>query len=260
MIELSALKNTIPVYINDKNEQLANAESIHIGEICEELALYYRVSAAASLLLDLDVEQFNHMLIRSALTRVYLLRSVSDHIKQSDRFCKSSRANGFFCALAAERFDIAKDIAGLSPKRNTQFEYEDDYDYILFLHKFVSHSDNSTLQKIIDQFELDLQGTKSLRLNVCKALLEENEEDFEDYFLALLNDWKQSIDYQKTSMTRDEVAFAGDQYIFVEGLALLRIAEHLGFTIQEEYDYCPKEARRVISISFDIKDFPLVKN
>lgn len=257
MLEISDVAGQMSNAIESTLEALEESSDNELGETGEELSLYYRTAGIAELLLNLNVDEFHHMLIRSALTRIFVYKKLTDAVKVNDRFCKSSRAASFYDALAAGRTDLAQQIAKTAPQQKSIFEYEDDYDYVRFLFELVNNASTETLTALLEQFQTDLQGDKSIRYLLCKALLEREQEDFDTFFPALLDDWTQYLDGQKESISRDEVAYAGNQHIFIEGLALLNIADSLGMTTLTGYKYCPKEARRPMSKEFPMDSFPL---
>lgn len=257
MLEISDIAEQMPNAIEMTLDALQTSTDSELGETGEELSLFYRTAGIAELLLNLNVDEFHHMLIRSALTRIYVYRKLTDAVKANDRFCKSSRAACFYDALAASRIDLAQQIAKLAPQQKSIFEYEDDYDYVRFLFELVNNASSETLTSLLEQFQTDLQSDKSIRYLLCKALLEREQEDFDTYFDALLFSWTEYLDAQKESMSRDEVAYAGSQHIFIEGLAILNIADSLGLKTQVGYEFCPKEARRPLNKKFPIESFPL---
>ena len=257
MIEITDIAGQMPSAIESTLEALLSSSDSELAETGEELSLFYRTAGIAELLLNLNVDEFYHMLMRSALARIYVYKKLTDAAKVNDRFCKSSRAACFYDALAARRTDLAQQIANSAPQQKSIFEYEDDYDYVRFLFELVNEAGEETLKGILEQFQTDLQGDKSPRFLVCKALLEREQEDFDTYFDALLLNWAQYLDDQKESMSRDEVAYAGNQHLFIEGLALLNIADSLGLKTKPGYDYCPKEARRPMKKEFLMDSFPL---
>lgn len=245
MIDLASLYPSMESIIAFKLEELSQAKINEIGPICEELSILYRAAGIAAILLELDSDQFYHMLIRSGLTRLFLLQKVSPDNKEGSRYCKITRANGFFDSVAANRLDLAKQIAIRSPQRWIEtYEYEDDYCYILFLHEMVKGGERRLKEGILDRFKRVLEGQKPPRYLICCALLEGDSDHFDNAFLDLLDQRTEEMEFQKRSLSRNEVEFATARHLYVEGLALLMIAEMAGIrTRKEYYPYCPSEAR-----------------
>ena len=257
MLDLDLLYHELDSIIDNKVRKIIHVSEDEIGSLCEDLCLFYRTAAIAALLLEMDIERFNRMLIYSGLTRLYLLKQTEGEAKNKSRFCKITRANGFFDSVAAGRFDVAKDIVALSPlNRNEKFEYEDDYCYVLFLQKTVTSGNKNLRWEILKRFEKVLEGEASPKLGICNALFKQDSEMFEDSFLEFLELWTDEIEYQEVSMSRNEVEFSTARHVCIEGLALLRFSEIAGIVTQEEYEYCPKEARMPIGSPFPDFGYP----
>ena len=258
MFDLTSLYQDIESMVDFSLEQLAKASSSELGPLCEELYVFYRTAGIAALLLDLDIDRFYHMLIRSGLIRVFLLQKSTQEDKKLSRFCKLTKVNGFFDSVAANRFDVAEKITVLSPQKWIErYEYEDDYCYILFLHNMIRGGEKSLKEKIIYRFEKILEGESSPKYDVCYALFKQDNQYFDDAFSDLIDLWTDEIEFQKKSISRNEVEFAAARHIYIEGLALLRIAEMVGIETQDEYQYCPKEARLPMRTPFPNTGFPM---
>ena len=258
MIDLTSLYSELELMIDSSLKELAEVPLSELGPLCEELCVLFRTAGSGALLLELDVDRFHHMLIRSGLTRVFLLQQTAPEEKELSRFCKITKANGFFDSVAANRFDVAEKITVLSPQKwMERYEYEDDYCYILFLHNMIIGGEKSLKKKIIDRFEKILEGESSPKHDVCYALFKQDNQYFDDAFSDLIDLWTDEIEFQKKSISRNEVEFAAARHIYIEGLALLRIAEMVGIETQDEYQYCPKEARLPMRTPFPNTGFPM---
>lgn len=257
MVELPTLYPELGECIEAQLADLADVPPGGLGKACEELCVFMRTAGIGALLLEMDVDRFYHMLIRSGLTRAFLLSRTPPAEKQEARFCVITRSNGFFDALAADRFDIASNIAYLSPpKWNRKYEYEDDYCYVRFLHEIVRGSEKAVKEEILHRFTEILEGEKSNRLEILAALLEGSADQFEEAFAALLVERTSDLDLEQKSLARNEVEFAAGRFVFIEGLALLRIAARAGFQTKVEYEYCPKEARLPMQVAFPDDGYP----
>ena len=94
------------------------------------------------------------------------------------------------------------------------------------------------------------------KYDVCSALLNGDKEGFDAGFSRLLEERTKEVEFQKRSSNRNEAEFASAQHIYVEGLAILRIAQSRNITVQEEYIYCPKEARFPLLVPFADFGYP----
>src|SRR5215831_18040349 len=83
-----------------------------LGLVSEDVSTKLRTLAILSLLVEGDTNLFCHNLIRSGLTReILLVRSLAEHFE--DFHHAISRSGGFFDALAAGDFDLARRIANI---------------------------------------------------------------------------------------------------------------------------------------------------
>ena len=149
-------------------------------------------------------------------------------------------------AIASGKMDLALELIALSPEKwIPDGEYEDDFCYYYFFHNYIERfnkSDKHLLKGILDQFEKALEGAPSARLNICQAFFDEDKKRFGSEFQNLVLEREIEIEKQKTVMGYD-AAFLPKTYVFVEGLALLRLAEKAGFEVEDEYQFCPGTAR-----------------
>lgn len=257
MIDLNTLYPELESMIDSKLKDLSTAQKNELGPLCDELNIFYRTCGIAAILIDLDSDKFYHMLIRSGYTRLFLLEQFSGEHKMESRFCKITRSNGLFDSIAANRIDIAKEIADLSPmKWNKKFEYEDDYCFILFIHEMIKNPENNILEFILQRFKGILANQSSSKYDVCFSLLERDDSSFDQSFMAMLNDWENELDRQAKSIGRNEVEFSTAKYVYIQGLALLKMAEKLGIKTKDEYLFCPKEARMKLVKPFPENGYP----
>lgn len=237
-----------------KRERLAKASNGAMGAMAVELQQFERLTASGALYLDLDWNGFQHALMRCAWTRIHFLRRVPPEERENDRYARVTRLEGFVDAVASRRNDLASRIADLSPKAWAEsFEYEDDYCYARFLHGVVQGAAFDVQAATLERFAAVLNGEASPRYDVCVALLTGDGETFDDAFQSLIDDWDTDVAFRRTSIGRDEFAFATDRHLFIEGLALLMLAEQAELPTRDAYPYCPADARRAA-------DHPLPEN
>lgn len=216
-----------------------------IGDLCEEISEKYRALAICRLLADADTDGFYHDLLRSAKIReYYLLRSRAENYL--DFHMASSRSQPFFDAIAVNTFELARNIMGLSSQDwLADDEYEDDFCYVQFLHKYISFDEGlqHELNEILQRFETSLQGATSARLEICKAFLMKNQGHFDNAFNSLIEERSSEIKNEKERFVMEDINIIVNRHVFVEGLALLNISEKAGLQTQNEYLFCPRIAR-----------------
>ena len=257
MIDITTLYPDLSSILDDKVREISQAPKEELGPLCEEACVYYRTAGIASFLLELDVECFHQMLVRSGLTRVYLLRNVPEQEKVVSRYCKASRTNGFLDAVASRQWNVARDIANLSPGHYIeQYEYEEDYCYALVLHQLVVGTGREVVGKTLERFTMVLDGQASVKLQIATALADLDQQNFEAAFLNLLEHRRAELISQERSISRDEVEFVTGRHVYVEGLAVLRLAEHLGMRVEAGYDFCPDELRVQVAYALPLDGYP----
>jgi hypothetical protein len=239
----------------DVATQQTSARSL--GKVCNEMAAHYRALGICLLLTEAESDAFFHWLIQSALTRKYYLgRSAAEGVL--DDFQRRASVTGpFFDALASGQWGLARQIAALSPTTWwKEREYEDDFAYAFFLHTFIREPANTaTLQGALDQYARVLAGGSDARLELCGALLAKDPDAFLKAFPSLLSEHDSKM--KKLAATREyEYTYEPNRYVMVEGLALLKLAESLGFDTEAEYPLCPSVARRADYAPFKPLGFP----
>jgi hypothetical protein len=215
-----------------------------LGDLCSQLSFKFRSIAIMALLVEADTDLFYHNLIRSAKVRESYLLRMKDEAIDKDYDIASGRYEPVLDAMAAGDLELARTIARLSPKTwQQEYEYEDDYCYAQILHGLIQDNPpQDEFLPILEQFEKVLEA-ESARFNLSKALVDKNQSDFDEGFDLLLEEREIEIkEEEKRGKLEDPVALA-QTYIFVEGLAILRLAEIRGLKTQPEYELCPSLAR-----------------
>ena len=226
-------------------EQVDGYEITQLGRFSIELCGKLRALAIIALLTKGDSEKFLHNLLRSGRVReTYLVR-----IKQTnpvhEHHLASGRFDGLLDAIASSDMELAQRIAWLSPRTwEAQREYEDDFCYAQILHRLVHGVEAvSVYLPFLERFETVLNGQNCARLNVVRALVERSQTDFDDSFDALLQERQDEIAANIARCQLEEPQIVAERQVFIEGLALLRLAGIVGLTTQTEYLYCPSNAR-----------------
>lgn len=225
-------------------------EEIRGGQGPQEVAFFslmfgYRLLAICAMLEDADVDGFAALLAKSGFARLEFLNRAAPGQRIPEKFVCGSKNLGFSSALAAGDLGTAVAIARLSPRGHFEgVEYEDDFLFFHFLHSMVSDpKDEDTLRRILARWEEVLDGGPSSSRAVCEALLGGDGKDFDAAFEGFVGGRKKDLEIWKESLTYDAGLDATEGKIFVEGLAVLRLAEIKGVPTQREYDLVPDLAR-----------------
>lgn len=223
-----------------------------LGGLSLELSDKLRAMAIMALLVKGDSDVFYHNLIRGGITRETYLQRLKNEGINKDHHRASGRYESLLDAVAAGDMALARRIVELSPAEwQNGHEYEDDYCYAQILHRLIQETPpEQEIIPLLNQFEAYLEGEPSARLDVCKALMERNQNAFDEAFDALLEEQEAKIAADKARCQMEDPIVIAQRQVFVEGLAILRLAEMRGLTTQSEYRYCPSLSRIPMEIPF----------
>jgi len=96
---------------------------------------------------------------------------------------------------------------------------------------------------VIDQFANALEGEPAPRLEICRALLNGDTDNFADALAALMQEKQESDDRKRPTLPDTAIAFWPRSYVSVEGLALLKAAELVNLPVGRNFPLCPPEGR-----------------
>jgi hypothetical protein len=214
-----------------------------LGDLTIELSSKLRTMAVSVLVSTGKSNAFYHNLMRSGRVRERYLRRCLTEAHLDDHHRCSGRYAPFLDAIAGGDEHLAVRIADLSPSEwLTGHEYEDDYCYAQILHSLVK-GEAARHEDLLAQFERYLEGEPSLRFRLARALVSRSQQDFDDAFEDLLRQRTNEIAANKARGELEEPHVIAGRRIFVEGLAILRLAEKVGLKTEEEYLFCPSIAR-----------------
>jgi hypothetical protein len=244
---------------------LASGYSIaQLGEELENLSNYFQGLAITHLLRSANLEQFKLYLTRSGYARRYFLSRSARDGNTLDRRLALGRTEAFLDAAAGGQMALAREIASLSGNVwNPDWEYEDDFCYFQFLHRIargLDSVDESELQAILVRFEKSLEGGKSFRLAVCRAILGRDPDAFQTALYALMEQRREELVDLRERMQQVEptscVCWARS-FVSIEGLALMRLAEMTGLPALDsdaEPPICPALGR-IPAVDTTYEDF-----
>jgi hypothetical protein len=219
------------------------------GGLAENVSEQLRTLAIIILLVEGNTDLFYHNLIRSGLARVKFLQRCQQE-GFADFHLAISRCGAICDALAAGDFNLAHQIAELSPDDWVQNgEYEDDYCFSRFLHlAAMGRAGQEDAVMLLQRFETALSGEPNVRLDLCRALDAREQAAFDSAFEAYIEGHSRHLEEDSGRM--EDTHVVAERHIFVEGLAMLRLAERMGLQTQPEYKYCPALARQPMVVPF----------
>jgi hypothetical protein len=216
-----------------------------LGDLSLEVSRKLRTLAIVTLLVKAETDFFYHDLIRSGLARETYLRRVDDAGRLDDYHRVSGRYDPLLDAVAAGDIALARRVAALSPVEFAAGrEYEDDFCWAQLLHRLCDPAvTNDDLVPIMTRFDAWLDGRPSTRLAVARSLGARDQAGFDDAFEALLAERDVAIEEDKARGRLEEPHVVAARHVYVEGLALLRLAGMRGLVTAAEYRSCPALAR-----------------
>lgn len=222
-----------------------------LGGVALEVSERFR-TLAILLLLTGDATAFCFNLSRSGQARAAYLRRMQQSGIVDDHHQGAGRYPPLVDAISAGDFETALTIADLSPREFLQgHEYEDDYCFGQMLHILVSRTeDTESFISITDRFEKYLGDDADARLGLCIALYNQDQKQFDESFDEFLNERSERIESDKARGQIESSTVVAIRTVYVDGLAVLRLADRANIRTQAEYLYCPSFARQLPSGAF----------
>ncbi|RKH08384.1 hypothetical protein D7X74_31715 [Corallococcus sp. CA047B] len=243
------------VEIARHNQSLILAETLEAlaqshappAELFSNAAVCYRVLALCTLLQEADTEGFAGLLCKAGQARLAFLELASQGTRRYEPgFLLASDNCGFSDALASGDLDTARAIARLSPARHGQdLEYEEDFLFTRFLHLWVlAPRDTAGLELALERWASVVEeGDPDTRLSACRALMEKSPDRFSLALQALVTERKREYRAYRKQLDFDEEVAATTGKVYLDGLALLRLAELEGLGPLPAYELLPELAR-----------------
>jgi hypothetical protein len=199
----------------------------------------FRIAGIGDLFLTASPRTLHTRLHQSSRAFAHFLSRADDDRK------RTSKALPFFDAIAGADVEGAALIALHSRRTWAQGEeYEEDFLFVEFLMQhFFLRASPADSKALLTRYAKALQDAEDVRLALCQALLDKDEEAFGqalELFLSQREDHYEKL-AEKESVA-DEARFT-EGMLSVEGLALVRLAEARGLTTEEDYLHIPSIAR-----------------
>ena len=216
-----------------------------LGELSLNASSKLRSLAIMALLSKGDRILFAHNLTRSGRVRLSYLDRLRRERLEDEHHGVSGRIDGQLDAVAASDLDLARKIVAASRTSwLEESEYLEDYCYAQLVHRLVTgEGELGSVEALTRQFEGALDGQPSARLEVCQTLRNRDQSGFDEAFDALIRGRQAQIEADKARFQQEEADIMAQRLIFVEGLAVLRLATLYGLRTESEYLFCPSLAR-----------------
>lgn len=212
------------------------------------LCVSFRQRGVCSLLHYGVAEPFHRNMMQSGAAFLHYLSYAPDAQKAT------SQAKPFLDAVGSCYWDCALAIArGSRQTWNEEEEYEEDFLYTRFLMEFfLLGADQSTVeQRIMRQEDVLKEGGSTIRLEICKSFFERDNNRFQEALVELLNERAATVEDMIAKDELPEEAWSWLRYFSGEGLALVRLAERIGFKTSPVYLHIPAVVRGVPNYPFD---------
>ncbi|MCY1074095.1 Imm49 family immunity protein [Archangium lansingense] len=241
----------VPVILANADQEigelLADASHDAPGKVFQRLCRAYRVRGCAAFFISCRAAQLHADLQRSGAAHAAFL----EHAPEAEK--ATGRAAPFFDALACTDLATAERIAWRSSRAlKPDLELPEDFHYVdLLMERFFRGGrKGGESEAILARFEEAVEGGASTRLDICRALLATDAAAFEEALAALVQEHR---DHYATGLSKGRIpeeVWAIDGCLFVEGLALLRVAELAGLRVSTDYPLLPSLALPVPRIDF----------
>jgi hypothetical protein len=165
----------------------------------------------------------------------------------------ASRNVPLLAALAAGDLARADAIAALS--RDTlaeaEREYQDEFLWALCLQRLAraGEIEGAALEPVLAR--LAESGGRESEVAFARALLARDGQGLAEAFAGALVERETEIEERAKAFTTPVTDFAPHRFIWLEGLALLRLAERAGLGLDGEYRYCPRLARLPMTARYE---------
>jgi len=211
-----------------------------------DILLSLHTIAVATLLVDGNPQGFFLNLCRAAENGLRLL-----HLLRSRKLTPppASWNLPLLAALAAGNFPQADAIAAASTttwQHAEVREYEDEFLWAVILQHLARQkpAPASTVEPLIARLEKANKKEYGSRCAVARALLAQSADDFAKAFAAARLEYEIRIEKEARAFGTPVTPFAPHRFLWLEGLALLRLAERAGLELEDaDYRYCPPLAR-----------------
>ena len=198
--------------------------------------------ANVGLLSDVSYEKFSVNLLRAAESWLFFLQENNLNRKTIPVSYVSALHGALICGDVA----LSKEIANCSSDEMISPEYSDEFLHGYLLKKIVlfdTNSNNQTeLLSIYDKYMESLSDLDTSRAEVFLALIKNDTKLFAEA-MGLLNDhYQDEIQKKLQNPATPPAEIDVQKKIWLEGIALLKLADQLQMTVSNEYELIPYHA------------------
>lgn len=241
---LGPLKWDAAYWLVESRESYLTLEDL--GDICLDLEEKLTAIGIIRLLVDGDSDGFLHNVIRAAKQwQRFLERCRSEPGgNQEHNYC-TGLFRPMLDALAGQDYPLATRLGELGPGvHRPGHEHEADFCYgraVWGIHSGALPPDE--VNALLDRCEEAGNEMSAARVGVARALLGKDQTAMEDAFATLVSARTQEIAADRSRGQVSTAPILAHREVFVEGIALLNLAESRGLQTTSDYPMCPSLAR-----------------
>ncbi|MFP2932175.1 Imm49 family immunity protein [Pyxidicoccus sp. 3LG] len=155
-----------------------------------------------------------------------------------------ARAEPILDAVALGNTELVRNLdERMEPQWHEGMEYEEDYCYFTLLPRLLSPATpHEELFALLDRMEGALEGASHPRCDALKALLQGDSKRFDEALRALIDAWNADAERERRGGQGNAFALATEAQVFIEGIALVRVARARGLSTRALYPLIPTPA------------------
>jgi hypothetical protein len=222
------------------------------GAVLLGICLSHRRLAIAHLLSSLDVRAYSQHLQQSAMAYAFMLEQARLGVKVDPYYLCRSRAEPFWDALAAGAFQLAAEIATRAPAE-PRIGMEDSalFRYFDVIMSMAQGLDAVKQQEKLRAFAAEKDLSLSFRYDASTALFHRDDEGLTHALEGMggeHSNWYSEVKKLDSIVPEDEQT---QTFVFIEGIALARLASTLGMGDVAPQSLMPDVALSAPLASFD---------
>lgn len=204
-----------------------------------ETAAFIRQAGCSELLAHMDSRAFFQALRQSAAIYLDLLERRGECSERDAYYLARSKAVPFFDAVAAQASDLVERMLPLlSQEWLRRMEPEEHFHYHVALSCLAGGTGN--LEGTMQAFERCLDGGESARFDVTRALVTGDADAFNAALEALIEQRDKALAAERKSGLFDPYFHRTEAHVFVEGIALVRLARQRDLRTLRAYRTLPE--------------------
>lgn len=225
----------------EKIEQALTLEKQLDGSSVLQLCADYRQIGIAMLLDEMDVDALYENLYQSARAYAFFLATVRNDPEADVYYARRSQADPFWDALAGDDRASAREICTLvTQELQRGMEDEEAFHYYDFVMTLVEGTqEQGVLEEKLMRFEQILGETESHSFNLCAALLQREAGLFVEALSDRIRAREIYFEQAREQAWLEPGPAQTEAFVFVEGIALVKLALSLQMAVEEQYKFIP---------------------